>query len=272
MSQNEYSPSRIELIGVNKTFPGNRNDATTTPVLDNISLRMEEGEFVCLLGPSGCGKSTILNLIAGFEHADSGQILLDGKKISQPGPERGVVFQQPTLFPWLSVLDNVTFGPRMAGVKAASYLPDAERYLRLVGLQDFQHHMPWQLSGGMRQRVALARAWLPNPEILLMDEPFGALDAQTRLMMQELLTRLWQATGTTILFITHDVDEALFLADRVLVMAARPGQIRAEFKTPFARPRDVEELVADPAYGVLKQKILHIVREEAHKTMTAEAF
>ena len=277
MNQMIKLPARIRLDGISKSFaPGGKataqsaqatESAKQVPVLSDISLTLEQGELVCLLGPSGCGKSTILNLIAGFEQADSGAILLDGVAVNKPGPERGVVFQQPTLFPWLSVLDNVTFGPRMAGVKAATYLPAAQRYLRLVGLQDFEQHMPWQLSGGMRQRVALARAWLPNPEILLMDEPFGALDAQTRLMMQELLTTVWQSTGTTILFITHDVDEALFLADRVLVMSARPGKICAEFKVPFPRARDVEALVADHSYGALKQQILHIVRQEARKSM-----
>ncbi|ASU40826.1 ABC transporter ATP-binding protein [Herbaspirillum sp. meg3] len=269
MNQIAQLPARVQLAGISKSFASGKQAAT--PVLSDISLELEQGELVCLLGPSGCGKSTILNLIAGFEQTDSGAILLDGSPVNKPGPERGVVFQQPTLFPWLSVLDNVTFGPRMAGVKKSAYLPEAERYLRLVGLQDFYHHMPWQLSGGMRQRVALARAWLPNPEILLMDEPFGALDAQTRLMMQELLTSVWQKTGTTILFITHDVDEALFLADRVLVMSARPGRICAEFKIPFPRPRDVEVLVADVGYGALKQKILHIVREEARKSMAGTA-
>jgi len=267
MNQLRQLPARVRLDGISKTFGAGKQAAT--PVLSDISLQLEQGELVCLLGPSGCGKSTILNLIAGFEQADQGAILLDGAAVNQPGPERGVVFQQPTLFPWLSVLDNVTFGARMAGLKKSHYLPEAERYLQLVGLQEFRHHMPWQLSGGMRQRVALARAWLPNPEILLMDEPFGALDAQTRLMMQELLTRVWQTTGTTILFITHDVDEALFLADRVLVMSARPGRICAEFKVPFPRSRDVEALVADAGYGVLKQQILHIVREQARKSMSS---
>jgi NitT/TauT family transport system ATP-binding protein len=258
MNQLRQLPARVRLDSISKTFGVGKQ--ATTPALSDISLQREQGELVCLLGPSGCGKSTILNLIAGFEQADQGAILLDGAAVRQPGPERGVMFQQPTLFPWLSVLDNITFG-------AQRYLPEAERYLRLVGLQDFRHHMPWQLSGGMRQRVALARAWLPNPEILRMDEPFGALDAQTRLMMQELLTSVWQSTGTTILFITHDVG-ALFLADRVLVMSARPGRICAEFRITFQRSRDVEALVADSGYGVLKQQILHIVREQARKSMS----
>jgi NitT/TauT family transport system ATP-binding protein len=233
-------------------------------------FRIKSGEFVCLLGASGCGKSTILNLVAGFDQADRGEVLLDGRPIHAPGPERGMVFQQPTLFPWLSVRDNVTFGPRMSGQTAQQYLPDAERYLRLVGLQDFAEHFPWQLSGGMRQRAALARAWLPNPEILLMDEPFGALDAQTRLAMQELLTTIWQTIRTTILFVTHDIDEALFLADRVLIMSARPGRIREELQVPFERPRSLEDLVADPRYGQLKRNILHVVREEAAKSLTGE--
>ena len=180
------------------------------------------------------------------------------------------MFQQPTLFPWLSVLDNVTFGPRMAGVPASTYLSDARRYLALVGLEGFEHHAPWQLSGGMRQRVALARAWLPGPEILLMDEPFGALDAQTRLMMQELLIDVWTSTRTTILFVTHDVDEALFLADRVLVMSARPGTVREELRVPFERPRDIESLTADPEFGALKRRVLHVVREEARRAVVKE--
>ncbi|SMF53908.1 ABC transporter ATP-binding protein [Pseudogulbenkiania subflava] len=259
------SHPRITLEHVSKQFaaPG----AGRTAVLDNVSLTVNEGEFVCLLGPSGCGKSTILNLVAGFEQPDHGRVLLDHRPISEPGPERGMVFQQPMLFPWLTVRDNVTFGPRMTGADKASYQADAERYLQLVGLQDFAEHYPWQLSGGMRQRAALARAWLPKPQTLLMDEPFGALDAQTRLAMQELLTDIWQRTRTTILFVTHDVDEALFLADRVLVMSARPGQIRESLTVPFARPRNPEELLTDSAYGQLKRDILHAVREEAAKSL-----
>ena len=260
---------RIRLDGVGKWFAAPGGAGRRTEVLSDVSLALASGEFVCLLGPSGCGKSTILNLIAGFERASSGSILLDGRPIQAPGPERGMVFQQPTLFPWLSVRDNVTFGPRLAGLAPSRYLPEAERSLRLVGLQDFAGHAPWQLSGGMRQRAALARAWLPNPEILLMDEPFGALDAQTRLAMQELLGAIWQETGTTILFVTHDVDEALFLADRILLMSARPATICREIAVPFARPRDPEDLVADPAYGRIKRDILHCVREEAAKSLTA---
>lgn len=262
--------ARIALKHVVKRFAGPNSASASNEVLSDVSLGLSDGEFVCLLGSSGCGKSTILNLLAGFEQPDQGELLIDGRPIFGPGPDRGMVFQQPTLFPWLSVRDNVTFGPRMAGQAAQRYQPDAERYLRLVGLQDYADHFPWQLSGGMRQRAALARAWLPNPEILLMDEPFGALDAQTRLAMQELLTSIWQTTRTTILFVTHDVDEALYLADRVLIMSARPGRIRDELHVPFERPRSIEDLVADPIYGKLKRSILHVVREEASKSLIGE--
>ncbi|MDC7701589.1 ABC transporter ATP-binding protein [Vogesella indigofera] len=256
---------RLSLEQVSKQFAA--PDGSHSSVLEQVSLQVQPGEFVCLLGPSGCGKSTILNLVAGFEQADHGRVLLNGQPVSAPGPERGMVFQQPTLFPWLTIRDNITFGPRMAGSDKAAWQADAERYLQLVGLQDFAGHYPWQLSGGMRQRAALARAWLPQPQTLLMDEPFGALDAQTRLVMQELLTDIWQRTRTTILFVTHDVDEALFLADRVLVMSARPGRIRESFSVPFARPRSPEDLLTDPAYGQLKRDVLHIVREEAAKSL-----
>jgi NitT/TauT family transport system ATP-binding protein len=182
-----------------------------------------------------------------------------------------MVFQQPTLFPWLSVRQNVGFGPRMAGQRAADYAARADEFLRLVGLADFADHQPWQLSGGMRQRAALARAWLPEPEILLMDEPFGALDAQTRLAMQELLTHIWQHKRTTILFVTHDVDEALFLADRVVLLSSRPGRVREELPVPFERPRSFADLVADPRFGALKRDILHVLREEAAKSLQGVA-
>ncbi|AGX87556.1 ABC transporter ATP-binding protein [Candidatus Symbiobacter mobilis] len=263
---------RIAMQGVCKQFAGPTAQVLGQQVLQDVALTLEKGEFVCLLGASGCGKTTVLHLLAGFEQADQGTLLIDGQPIAGPGPDRGMVFQQPTLFPWLSVLDNVTFGPRMAGQSQAAVTGQAMHFLRMVGLQNHVHHFPWQLSGGMRQRAALARAWLPGPEILLMDEPFGALDAQTRLAMQELLTGLWQTTGTTILFVTHDVDEALYLADRVLIMASAPGRIRTERKVPFVRPRSVEDLVADPAYGVLKRDILHIVREESAKSLPAAIF
>ncbi|WP_432767437.1 ABC transporter ATP-binding protein [Roseateles cavernae] len=252
---------QIELRGIVKRFaaPG----GGSTPVLNQLSLSIAPGEFVCLLGPSGCGKSTVLNLLAGFEQPDAGSLRFEGRPIGGPGPERGVVFQQPQLFPWLDVLGNVCLGPRLAGQPAVAVQGRARELLARVGLQGFEHHPPYQLSGGMRQRAALARAWLPEPQVLLMDEPFGALDAQTRLMMQELLISVWQAQRTTVLFITHDVDEALALGDRVLLMSARPGRVIEELRLPFERPRRLEDLVADPRYGELKRRVLLSLREQA---------
>ncbi len=252
----------INVSDVTLKFTGKTAPLT---VLDQVSLTLSHGEFVVLLGPSGCGKSTILNLVAGFVPPDSGTISCNDRPVSGPGPSRGMVFQQPTLFPWLTVLDNVTFGPRMAGVPRPEAARNAREWLERVGLAGFEQHFPWQLSGGMKQRVALARAWLPNPDILLMDEPFGALDAQTRMMMQELLRDAWLSTGTTVLFVTHDVEEALFLADRILIMSARPGKIVDEVVLPFGQSRDIETLAQSPGYADIKQRILHLVRTEAKK-------
>lgn len=255
------SLAKLQLHAVSKAFVHGKQQPHT--VLDDIHLDVHQGEFLCLLGPSGCGKSTLLNLLAGFDHPDQGQLLLDGHPITVPDPSRGMVFQQPNLFPWLTVLDNITFGPRMKGEPEQRYMPQARHYLRQIGLERYANHYPWQLSGGMRQRVALARAWLPGPEVLLMDEPFGALDAQTRLIMQELLNRIWSETGTTIMFVTHDVDEALFLADRIVMLAAHPGRVREIINVPFARPRTPDTLLLNPDYAIAKHRILQILREES---------
>ncbi len=252
----------IEINRVSLSFPARQGRQR---VLEDISLTIAPGEFVVLLGPSGCGKSTILNLIAGFERPNNGNIQCQGHPILAPGPDRGMVFQQANLFPWLTVRDNVSFGPRMQGAAPEKVRPETQKFLKLVGLQGFEDHYPWQLSGGMKQRVAMARAWLPNPDVLLMDEPFGALDAQTRLMMQELLLSAWQQTGTTILFVTHDVEEALFLADRILIMSAHPGRIVDEIRLPFGRQRDIETLAQVEGYSEIKQRVLHRVRSEARR-------
>ncbi len=204
------SASKIDVRAVSKSFRP-RKSAPETLALQDVSLSVGDGEFVCLLGPSGCGKSTVLNLIAGFERASKGEVLLEGVPVRRPGPDRGVVFQEPMLFPWLNVLDNVTFGPRMNGVRTSEYLPAAMQLIQQVGLSGFEKHRSYELSGGMKQRVALARAWIGKPHVLLMDEPFAALDAQTRAMMQEQLVKLWEQTKITVLFVTHDVDEAIFL-------------------------------------------------------------
>ncbi|HAU5067438.1 ABC transporter ATP-binding protein [Citrobacter amalonaticus] len=254
--------SAITLENVSLSFAAKPQPFT---VLEDINLSLNRGEFVVLLGPSGCGKSTILNLVAGFNQPDRGRVVAGGKTVKQPGPDRGMIFQQPNLFPWLSVLENVTFGPRLGKHRKDETNAQAQLWLERVGLEGFEHHAPWQLSGGMKQRVALARAWLPGPEVLLLDEPFGALDAQTRLMMQELLREAWLSTGTTLLFVTHDVEEALFLADRILIMSAKPGKIVDEISLPFGRERDIETLAEHPLYSEIKHHVLHRVRQEARR-------
>jgi NitT/TauT family transport system ATP-binding protein len=255
---------KISLENVAHSFESSRKGARTT-ALERFSLDIEEGRFVCLLGPSGCGKSTVLNLIAGFETPSEGHILVDGKPVTGPGADRGVVFQEPLLLPWRNVLGNVTFGSQLAGRLNGRALAQARRYLHLTGLDGFENHATYELSGGMRQRVALARAWMVEPPVLLMDEPFGALDAQTRLSMQELLIDIWSEARTTVLFVTHDVEEALFLADRVIVMSARPGRIIQDLTVPFDRPRAYEALIREPEFAALKQTILHTVRQEAQR-------
>jgi NitT/TauT family transport system ATP-binding protein len=252
---------KIAVDGVSHVFESRRKGGRTI-ALERVSLAIEEGSFVCLLGPSGCGKSTVLNLVAGFERPSEGKILVDGNPVTGPGPDRGVVFQEPLLLPWRNVLGNVTLGPQLAGRLNKQTLAQARHFLHLTGLDGFEDHATYELSGGMRQRVALARAWMGDPPVLLMDEPFGALDAQTRLSMQELLVSIWNEARTTVLFVTHDVEEALFLADRIVVMSARPGRIIEDLAIPFARPRDYEALIREPLFASLKQSILHRVREQ----------
>ncbi|GHU19051.1 ABC transporter ATP-binding protein [Betaproteobacteria bacterium] len=252
-------PPKISLDGVTQIYGGERSGNETCAVAD-FSLQVEEGSFVCLLGPSGCGKSTILNLIAGFERVSKGSVRVDGKEVTAPGPDRGVVFQDANLLPWRKVVENITIGQEIAGIPQEEYFAKAQKYIRLTGLNGFENYAPYELSGGMRQRVALARAWIAEPQVLLMDEPFGALDAQTRLSMQELLTGIWQQTRATVLFVTHDVDEAVFLADRVIVMSQRPGKIVEDMRIPFPRPRQYESLILEPAFGELKHELLQTVR------------
>ena len=222
----------VSFRATSKTFPGK----VPVRALDDITLEIKDGEFVALLGPSGCGKSTLLNLLAGFETRSSGELTFDGAPIDKPGPDRGVVFQEASLFPWLNVWDNITFGPRVQGLRRDEYESKARAMLKLVGLEAFAHALPAQLSGGMRQRVGIARVLVMNPRALLMDEPFGALDAQTRLAMQQLLLDVWQTLGTTVLFVTHDIDESILLADRICIMSARPGRITREIAVGAAAP------------------------------------
>ena len=259
----------VELRNVGKTFIDRKRGRETVALAD-VSMTIGKSEFACILGPSGCGKSTILNLVAGFEQPNSGAVLIDGRPIAAPDRSRGMVFQQPLLFPWLNVIDNITFGPRMAGAPPDQYAKQAERYVQLMGLTGFEKHYPYELSGGMQQRVALARAWISEPELFLMDEPFGALDAQTRLMMQELLLRVWERSRTTVLFVTHDIDEALFLADRIFIMTARPGRIKESLAVDFARPRNYETIIFEQQYITLKQRILQVIRGETLQAMKLE--
>jgi NitT/TauT family transport system ATP-binding protein len=226
--------------------------------VQDVSLSIEPGELVCLIGPSGCGKSTLLGALAGHIAVARGQLDVDGKPVAGPHPDRGIVFQHHTLFPWKSALENVAFGPKMRGIGRKERRRQATEILELVGLKDFANRYPKQLSGGMQQRVEIARVLVNRPRLLLMDEPFGALDALTRMNMQELLLDIWSRVRTTVVFVTHDIDEALFLADRVIVMSARPGRIIEEIKVPFARPRNAAISVT-PEFGTLKRRCLELL-------------
>ncbi len=252
---------KIAFQGVSKLYGGAGRNATETLALDNLDIAIRPAEIVTVLGPTGCGKSSTLNIIAGFEQPSTGVVLLDGKPIDGPGPDRAVVFQQPSLFPWLNVFDNVTLGVKCQGKPREDYTARAMHLLAEVGLAGFENHYPYQLSGGMQQRVQICRALVSEPKVLLMDEPFGALDYQTRISMQELLLRLWQQYKPTIFFITHDVSEAIFVADRVLVMSRRPGRIKLSVQVEAPKPRDAGFLTANEFIS-LQRELLQAVQEE----------
>ncbi|MCC7023512.1 MAG: ABC transporter ATP-binding protein [Thermomicrobiales bacterium] len=230
--------------------------------VDDVSATIGDGEFVCIVGPSGCGKSTLLNVIGGLARPSAGAVFVDQRPASGPGPDRGMVFQSYTLYPWLTVRANIEFGLQLARMPSRQRRAISDRLLELVRLEGFADAYPKALSGGMRQRVAIARALANNPLVLLMDEPFGALDAQTRALMQELLLDVWQRDARTVLFVTHDIDEAIFLADRVLIMSHRPGRIRLELPVPLHRPREYS-MLATPEFGALKRQVLDIIHEES---------
>ena len=229
-----------------------------TEALHDVSFDVKDGEFVCLLGPSGCGKTTLLRIIAGLETQTSGEITLNGVPITGPDPKRGMVFQQYSLFPWRTVMDNVTFGLEMQGINKAEARKHVEKYIDLVGLEQFKNSYPYELSGGMQQRAAIARALANEPEVLLMDEPFGALDAQTRNILQDELLKIWEQKHVTILFVTHSVDEAVVLSDRIVVMTARPGRIREIVNVDLPRPR----CRTSPEANRLRDRVLKLLEEE----------
>jgi NitT/TauT family transport system ATP-binding protein len=230
--------------------------------LQSIDVAIAPQEFAAILGPSGCGKSTLLNMVAGFDAPTRGRVLAGGVAVEGPDPRRAVVFQEAALFPWYTVFDNTTFGPKTCGVPAATYLPRVAAVLEQVGLTGFERHYPAELSGGMKQRVAIARVLVMEPQMLLMDEPFGSLDAQTRSVMQELLLSVWERSQQTVLFITHDVEEALLLADSVSVMTARPGRIKKRLTVELPRPRSLD-VTMSPVFNELKREVLALIREES---------
>ncbi|PMS15694.1 sulfonate ABC transporter ATP-binding protein [Trinickia dabaoshanensis] len=257
---------RIDCRNIGVVFGA--GDARTEAVND-VSLTVEPNEFVSLIGPSGCGKSSLLSIVAGFTKPTRGISTLDGVPIKKPGAERGVVFQQYSLFPWLRVRENVEFGLKMAGVSRAKREGNARTLLGLAGLLAFENHYPDQLSGGMKQRIGIVRALAANPQVLLMDEPFGALDTQTRAVMQEILTNMWQRFRLSVLFITHDIEEAVFLSDRIYVMTARPGRIKAEIRVPLPRPRTAA-MFESPEFADLVHRLKGLIREESLAAMGSE--
>jgi NitT/TauT family transport system ATP-binding protein len=253
---------RLDRVGMTYTTASGPVEA-----LRDIDLAVGRGELVAIVGPSGCGKSTLLRIVAGLDRPTSGRVLLDGGEVTGPGPDRGMVFQSYTLFPWLTVRHNICFGLREEGMALAEQHEIADRFIARMGLRGFEDHYPKQLSGGMQQRVAIARALANDPKILLLDEPFGALDNQTRLLMQELLLDTWEAARKTVLFVTHDIDEAIFMANRVVVFSARPGRIKCEVVTDLPHPRHYT-IKTSPEFMALKARLTEEIRVEALAAQT----
>ena len=245
----------LKISGISRAF---ESEAGTVEALRNINLGVPDEEFLCFIGPSGCGKTTLLRIIAGLDQPTAGEVLLDGRVIRAPDPRQGMVFQEYSLFPWRTIINNVAFGLEIKGVPKDERYKTARNYLKLVGLHEFEQSYPYELSGGMRQRVAIARALANDPEVLLMDEPFGSVDAQTRNILQGELLRIWGETRKTILFITHSIDEAVYLADRVVVLSARPGQIREILRIDLKRPRVRTSVEAN----VLRERLLGLLGQE----------
>lgn len=269
MSGDQVARPRQGRIEINRLGIAYKSAAGETEALSDFSMAVEPGEFVSIIGPSGCGKSTLLNAVAGFVEPTRGSIVVDGKPVRGPSAERGVVFQQYSLFPWRTVRRNVEFGLKMRGMPRGAREAAARTLLALAGLQDFENHYPDQLSGGMKQRVGIVRALAPSPQVLLLDEPFGALDAQTRTVMQQILTNMWQQLRISVIFITHDIDEAIFLSDRIYVMTARPGLLKASLDVPLPRPR-AADMVTSREFLDLRVRLIGLIREESLKAMGGE--
>jgi NitT/TauT family transport system ATP-binding protein len=260
--------SELVIDNVSRIFPGARRRAPTR-ALEPTNLTIPDNDFVTIVGPSGCGKSTLLRLVAGLDQPTTGRILLNGIPVSEPGPDRGMVFQSYTLFPWLTVADNIAFGLREKGTPAHRRTAIVREWLVRIDLVSFEHHYPKQLSGGMQQRTAIARALANDPAILLLDEPFGALDNQTRALMQELLLDIWERERKTVLFVTHDIEEAIFLASRVVVMTARPGRIKADVRIDLPHPRRYT-IKTSPEFSALKARLTEEIRAEVMLADTAD--
>lgn len=257
-TQLKERPVVVSVENLTKRFSSSKGPVTA---LNEVSFSVYRREFMCVVGPSGCGKSTLIRILAGLETSTSGEALLDGERITGPCPNRGMVFQAYTLFPWLTVKENVLFGPKMAGRKDSEAESDALQWIDMVGLSRFEHSYPHQLSGGMKQRVAIARALANRPRMLLMDEPFGALDSQTRGQMQKHLMQIWRNLDITIMFITHDLDEAVLLADRILVLKANPGEVEELIEVPVPRPR-VSEHMLTPEFAATKYRLNQLIHSQ----------
>jgi NitT/TauT family transport system ATP-binding protein len=259
--------AKLEAQDIRLVYPQPRT-GTKLVALDGVNLQVMDGEFVAIVGPSGCGKTTVLSVVDGLIAATGGRVLVDGEVVTRPGPDRAVVFQDASLLPWRTVLGNVRYGLECLGVRARDADARAEKLIALVGLSDFEHHYPHELSGGMQQRVNLARALVVDPKILLMDEPFASLDAQTRELMQEELTRIWAQARKTVLFITHQIDEAIYLADRVVVFSGRPGKVKDSITVDIERPRPIG-VKRQARFHALEDRIWGLIDEDAKGTTAA---
>jgi NitT/TauT family transport system ATP-binding protein len=264
------APSVIKgLVEVENLSVSFRRKGQCVQVLEGIDFKINPGEFVCLLGPSGCGKSTVLNAIAAFVKPTSGHVFVDKRQVDSPGADRGFVFQQYSLLPWKTTFQNVEFGLKIRGIPRAKRTQIVNDYLNRVGLYKHRHSYPHQLSGGMQQRASIIRALVNSPSVLLMDEPFAALDAQTRHMMQELLLCIWSDLKTTVIFVTHDIEEAIFLSDKIFVMGVNPGRIKAVLDVPLERPRQVDSILSSEAVK-LNRQVFELIREETIKSMESD--